>query len=269
MEMVCPECLGTLETTDGQSARCTTHGGQFQILFSHWRSATLPPVITSGPVFSLEPGAMCAQHGKVAAVHACSDCGAAMCQTCTFQDTDGTSLCAGCITARAAAPPPAAFSEPLPPPIPQGVHCVQHRAVAATSQCKLCGAFMCATCDFTLPGNLHVCPPCATAPRSELSPRRKRCLWGSFGLAIFATVGMGVFLSGLLAGMGQTKEGESLLGILFSLFALVPALVGMGMGFSAIDKRLSNPMSLWVATIWNVVLVAVFVLLCVRGIFTG
>jgi len=94
-------------------------------------------------------------------------------------------------------------------------------------------------------------------------------MWGSFGFAIFATIGMALLMSGVFAGMAKTKGDENAFGLLFSGMVLVPALVGMGMGFSAIDKRLSNPMSLWIATLWNVLLVGLFVLLCVIGIFTG
>jgi hypothetical protein len=223
MEMVCPECLGTLETSDGRSARCTTHGGEFQILFSRWRPATVPPLLGAGPALTVGQPAV--------------------------------------------AEPP--LLADLPPAIPVGVHCVQHPAVAATSQCKLCGAFMCATCDFTLPGNLHVCPSCATAPRTEMSPRRKRFMWGAYGFAIFATLGLGLLMSGVFAGMAETKGGESALGILISLLVLVPAIVGMGMGFSAIDRRLANPMALWIATIWNIILIVAYVLLCVVGLFMG
>ena len=187
-----------------------------------------------------------------------------MCQTCTFEGFDGSKLCADCTTRRGLAITPRAA-----PPIPQGINCVQHPSVAATRQCKLCGAFMCTTCDFELPGNLHVCPSCATAPRTALSPRRKKLMWGAFGFAIFATIGMAVLMSGALAGMAEDKVGEQALGILFSLFVLVPAVVGMGMGLSAIDRRLSNPISLWIATIWNITLVGAFVLLCIVGVFMG
>jgi hypothetical protein len=260
--MICPECLGTVETSDGKTAQCKTHGGEFQVLFSHWRPADVPPLIPAGMAFALAPGAMCAQHTKVSAVNVCADCGIAMCETCTFDGADGSRLCANCKIRRGSV-----IALEAPPAIPEDARCVQHRSVAATLQCKLCGSYMCATCDFELPGNLHVCPPCATSPRTALSPRRKVMMWGSFGFAILATVGMGVLMSGALAGMAEDKVGEQVLGILFSLFVLVPSVVGMGMGLSAIDRRLSNPISLWVATIWNIVLVCAFVLLCIVGIF--
>ena len=259
--MICPECLGTVETSDGMTARCTTHGGEFQVLFSHWRPADVPPVLPAA-TFALAPGAMCAQHTKVTAVNACWDCGTAMCDTCTFEGSDGSKLCANCKIRRGSVITPEA-----PPAIPQGVNCVQHPSVAATRQCKLCGAYMCATCDFELPGNLHVCPPCAVAPRTALSPRRRKLMWGAYGFAIFSTIGMAALMGGAAAGMAQGPAGEQAIGVLFMLFVLVPSVVGMGMGLSAIDRRLSNPISLWIATIWNIALIVAFVLLCVVGLF--
>ncbi len=92
-------------------------------------------------------------------------------------------------------------------------------------------------------------------------------LWGAFGFAILATIGMAVLMSGALAGMAEDKVGEQVLGLLLTLFVLVPSVVGMGMGLSAIDRRLSNPISLWIATIWNIILLCAFVLLCIIGIF--
>ena len=262
--MICPECLGAVETSDGMTARCRTHGGEFRVLFSHWRSADVPPVLPPGMSYVVAPGAMCTQHPRVAAVSACADCGIAMCEMCAFDGADGSKLCANCKIRRGSV-----GAQEAAPAIPQDAHCVQHPSVSATRQCKLCGAFMCATCDFELPGNLHVCPSCATAPRAALSPRRKKLMWGSYAFAIFSTIGMAVLMSGALAGMAEGEAGQQVIGILFSLLVLAPGVTGMGMGLSAIDRRLSNPISLWIATIWNIALIGAFILLCIIGLFTG
>ena len=68
--------------------------------------------------------------------------------------------------------------------------------------------------------------------------------------------------------MGRTKEGEAALGYVFTLLVLVPALIGMALGFSAIDRRLANPLSIWIAAIWNLILIAIFLLMFVIGTFT-
>jgi hypothetical protein len=124
---------------------------------------------------------------------------------------------------------------------------------------------MCETCDFVFPGNLHLCPSCAAAPKTKLSSRRKGLLIGAYALATFATLGLALVLGGVFEEMASTKSGEAALGYIFSLMVLVPSLIGMALGFSAIDRRFSNPMSIWVATIWNVVLALGFVILCIIG----
>ena len=125
---------------------------------------------------------------------------------------------------------------------------------------------MCATCDFTLPGNLHVCPACAAAPRTALSSRRKGLLIGSYALGVVSTVGMALVLGGAFAELSRSKGGQEAIGTIFSAIVLVPGVVGMTLGFSAIDRRLANPLSIWIATIWNVVIVAAFLLLGIIGI---
>jgi B-box zinc finger protein len=266
MELICPECMGTLETKDGQSARCLTHGGEYRILFSHWEPPA-PPQIEEPPEmkFVLTPGAVCFQHRTVPAAFVCDDCGTPLCTTCIFELPGGVRLCADCANRRAASGQRAA-SAPIST-LPVGVRCVQHPLVQATQQCKLCGAFMCTTCDFTMMGGIHVCPTCATAPRTTLSSRRKGLLIGAYALAGVATFGMALVMSGALADMARTKEGETMLGLLFTFIVLIPAVIGMALGFSAIDRRLANPLSVWVAAIWNVIMVVAFLLLSLIGTF--
>jgi hypothetical protein len=58
-----------------------------------------------------------------------------------------------------------------------------------------------------------------------------------------------------------------MLGMALMLLVLLPAIIGMGLGFSAVDRRLVNPPVLWIATIWNILIVGGFLLLCLIGIF--
>jgi hypothetical protein len=161
------------------------------------------------------------------------------------------------------------FTAPPAAVMPANVHCVQHPNIQATQQCKACGAFMCATCDFTLPGGIHVCPTCATAPKTNLSPRRKKLLIGSFALAAWSTVGMVALFAGVFAGFGRDKAAQEMLGIMLMLFVLAPAIVGTALGVGAMDRRLTTPPTLWIATIWNAIMVASFVLLMIIGMFRG
>jgi hypothetical protein len=170
---------------------------------------------------------------------------------------------------------PAAEQEgtgPVPPPVPvpvappapayPGMHCVQHAGVAATAQCQGCGAYMCATCDFLLPGGIHLCPACATKTETGLSPKRKRALIGASVIAVWCTVWMALIVTGAFA---RVKMNVNLLGWIFILTVLIPSITGLTWGLGAINRRLTNPPLLWVATIWNAVILGGFLLLSVIG----
>jgi hypothetical protein len=82
---------------------------------------------------------------------------------------------------------------------------------------------------------------------------------------VVATLGMvGMFAASSAA---STKQEEALAGVLGSLFVMVPGLIGTAMAFSAYDRRLANPPSVWAALIWNGLILGVFVLLAVVGTF--
>lgn len=179
-ELLCPECLGTLQVQDGRTARCTTHGGQFEILFLRSASPPLPRELSSSPV--------------------------------------------------APTPSSGLYAES---------RCVQHPHLPATAQCKTCGAFMCATCKFELPGGFQICPACPTTPRTTtLSPSRKKMLAGSFALAIWCTLVMVALVAGLFQAMTENKDLEEAFGVLLMLLLLVPSIAGFGLGVGVMDRRL-------------------------------
>lgn len=271
MELLCPECMAPLATSDGQSAACTTHQGQYQILFSRWRPPPPPKAEEDAPPieYVLQPGAVCVQHSNVDAAFACRACGAAICNVCAFTEPDGGAFCPSCIAHRVRREAHSTGDiAPAVVRIPEGVRCVQHPSVAATAQCKSCGAFMCATCDFELPGGLHICPACAAAPQTALSSRRKKLLIGSYALAGWTTLGMAVLLSGALAEAGKTKGGEAMLGLALSAFLLIPSIVGLALGFSANDRRFANGPAIWIAIVWNGIILTAFILLSIVGTFS-
>lgn len=164
--------------------------------------------------------------------------------------------------------------QPAPPPMvplevgagAAGMFCVQHPTVPAVRQCQSCGAYMCATCDFTLPGDIHLCPVCATKPQTELSGRRKKLRAWSFALAGWATLGMVALFGGAFAGMARDPAAKQALGSLLLFFILIPAIIGLSLGLAALDRRLANPLSLKLATVWSGVIVAIFVLLSAIGL---
>jgi len=85
------------------------------------------------------------------------------------------------------APPPpvllevgagATASDSVPPPVPAptltGMFCTQHPNVPAAHQCKSCGTFLCATCDFAFSDGTHLCGNCAAKqpPAASVAPPR-------------------------------------------------------------------------------------------------
>lgn len=299
MELLCPECLGALEALDGRTARCTVHGGEYTVLFNRWfQPPPLTPTAPAEPVPAREfseggrgsgppllegtvrgvtgqlepaPGIMCIEHVEVAAVAACQVCGRPMCTTCMFQGADGGPLCLDCFPRSAAGGQTVAGAaeRTLTSTVPEGVCCVQHPHLQATVQCQSCGGFMCATCDFLLPGGVHVCPTCAASPRSGLSSRRKKLLGWSYALGVWSTAVMSALLTGVFAGMADDPAGEEAVGMLLSLLLFVPSLIGTALGVSALERRLPNPPAAWVAVAWNALILGGFILLIVIGLFSG
>ena len=326
MEMLCPACRGTV-VVQGQKARCTLCGADFDVLFSRSRTATPtspaapPPILpqpgippatsappsgevqritvqcpschatlkvapdkagklgrcTCGHLFTIptpdavatavpvseQAAAKCVQHPGIDAKYACARCHAFICETCAFAQPDGSRLCPTCASSAVFA---ATASQGRTPWMPAGVMCRTHGSVAAVRYCDKCGAPMCATCDFEFPGNVHLCPTCATAPRTEMSSKRKRRVYWALGLAIWSTVGTVVFLL-VCAGATSAQELE-VIGNVAGLLVLMPLLVGLGLSLSCFEKNLSNPPIIWVASIWNGVVIAAWILLIIVGLTT-
>ena len=49
------------------------------------------------------------------------------------------------------------------------------------------------------------------------------------------------------------------------LIILGPSIAGAGLGFGALDKRRGNSVAIWIAAIWNALVVAGFILLSIVG----
>lgn len=236
MELLCPVCMGTLVSRDGRTARCTVHGGEFTILFLREPLKVMESPAENLPVISPVPTAPEATVDGAAA--------------------DGTP-----------ALPPAV--PVVPPAVPErypGMRCVQHPALAATRQCQMCGAYMCDTCDFAFPDGVHLCPACATRPQTALGPKRRRALIWSYVCAGGGSVFFVSFLATFALHPVHTQAEQQGVGTAMMLFVLGPAIGGLGCGLGAIDRRHRNPVSLWIATCWNGVIIAVFLLLTIIGL---
>lgn len=100
-----------------------------------------------------------------------------------------------------------------------------------------------------------------------LSPARKKLVGWSFALAAWCTVGLSLLFSGLFAEIAADPEGSEVFGLIFSLLVFMPALVGTALSLGTLDRRLTNPPVVWVAVVWNIVIVSILLLLTVVGMF--
>ncbi len=94
-------------------------------------------------------------------------------------------------------------------------------------------------------------------------------LAGSFALAIWCTLVMVALVAGLFQAMTENKDLEEAFGVLLMLLLLAPSIAGVGLGVGVMDRRLPNTIAMWVATIWNALILAGFILLVIVGIFSG
>jgi hypothetical protein len=134
--------------------------------------------------------------------------------------------------------------------------CQNHQQVAATHYCSRCSARICSVCDFSFPGNIHFCPRCITLTSGGLSPGRKGMMIAAYIMAAVATL----LFAGLITA-GATGGIENMIVVIVLFFSIVVCIVvGAGLGIGPLDRKLGNPISLWLAAGWNIVLAAGLIL---------
>jgi hypothetical protein len=272
MNMLCPECLRELQALPGGKVRCPSQGTEFRVLFARGSVPyAAPPAVTAPGVaaagFAADGEAVCRFHPSVPAVCRCGHCGAAICETCRF----GGDLCPQCAESGMNVAPPWAVPVPAASALPEGTMCRTHTGVPAVQRCQVCHAPVCATCDFAYPGNIHLCPRCATDTRSTLSAKRKQLVSWSIALAILSTlstIALVLAVSGALGGFSD-EAGLEAMDVILSNAARIMTLIGTALGIAALDKRLGNPGVIWVSVIWNGVLLLLWLFLIVLGLLAG
>jgi hypothetical protein len=200
-------------------------------------------------------------HENAGEAEHCNGCGTKLDEVLPDEESDANGL--GNVPVPASDPTPPIGNNP---PVREGIVCAQHPKVQAIQQCRKCGGFMCATCDFAFPGDVHFCPACASRGEEGLSGKRKKFMIWSFVLAAWSTVGMTCLVSGAMRGVARTKEDQTALGLVLIFFVLGPAITGLSLGVTAKRKQASNPAALWIAVIWNAVLVTSYVMLTLIGL---
>jgi hypothetical protein len=99
-----------------------------------------------------------------------------------------------------------------------------------------------------------------------LSSSRKKLVVAGFLLAVWSTVGMLLLVTGFFAESGMSATA---LGLVLSILVLMPSLGGLASSLSAQESRLHNPIALWVAVIWNSLVVLGFIALTIVGLMMG
>ncbi|MBI5722507.1 MAG: hypothetical protein HZA50_01005 [Planctomycetes bacterium] len=256
----CPRCAKKFLVSQGsvgKQGRCTC--GEVFTVESPREPAQTPP-----------PLPYCFNHPTVPAAITCIRCGRRMCQTCAFLLPNGTASCPTCMSLGSMSPNDqnlaalavmtGSASSPLPT-APPGTKCRLHPQADAMHLCRSCRAPVCATCDFSFPGGIHLCPTCAVSPQQGLTGKRKVLVGVAFALAIWVTAGTALLFSGMAANAGESAA--TLIGILIG----IPAIIGGGVGIACFERRLGNPPVVWVAAIWNIILLALMMILTVIGSF--
>jgi hypothetical protein len=222
----------------------------------------------------------CAKHPSVAGPFLCARCGNHFCIECCYSLADGTISCHDCYSqpaanpvasaAAAATPVPSvlrvSLAEPLPlarheDPVLPGQGCIQHPTVRGVFTCQFCGAHSCPVCDFFFPPNMHACPQCASASSGSVSPARKKNMVGALISGGIATALMAVAMAGIAQHANQTAAG-----IIF-LLVLVGGAVGAGLAMAAFKKGRPNSIGIWLALIWNFILILTVVGMVFVGLF--
>jgi hypothetical protein len=231
----------------------------------------------------------CSAHPRQPAVVSCMSCGKPLCTLCSFE-VAGQSYCADCgqAAARAAAPPPPRTPIlPIPqssgfpslgltaaaaaaPPVPErpAAQCADHPDNPAVSRCRLCGKAICATCDFDLPGGVHLCPSCVetsqTAP-AEISPKRKKMTYLALGFAAWSTVMLVLMFGGAFNSFFTEDAAGKLADLVITNLTLWPLLLGAALSIGAMDRRLRSTAAMKVALWWNGILGGLFLLFIIAA----
>lgn len=143
--------------------------------------------------------------------------------------------------------------------------CINHPRVTAQFKCIHCNAALCPTCAFSFPGDIHLCPVCIRKKPSELNPKINKIACISIFTAVFS------FFSWFFLSLTQDKLEDILypaaIGLITLLFSLFPAITGYAMGVGVLPKKGKKPILLLIGIICNSILIALFLLFAIIGIF--
>ena len=244
--------------------------------------------VDRGPVPS---SPVCVAHPRQPAVTRCASCGKQLCSLCTF-DLGGWDYCGDCGLRQAdlsegrrlclecgrsmpadaetcecgrALEKPVSVSPPARRWKVQDGACVNHPGSPAVITCGLCARSICATCDFALPGDIHVCPSCIEAQaNADASPKRKNWSYLALGLAAWSTLLFVLLVGGLFNSIFESESGDAASAAVGAAI-LWPSVIGTGIALVAREKRLKNTGLMNAAVWWNAIVAGIFILLIIVG----
>lgn len=258
MDLICPSCRGSLQLTPANGAVCPLHGGRYEVLFD--RFATTAPAL-------VPTDQKCDAHPAQPAIADCATCGKHLCALCSFE-LHGANYCSDCGVTNATISSSGMLNL-NPIVIPRQRHvvegmCADHPEVQAVAFCRLCGKRVCATCDFAMPGDVHLCPACVeNQSSSDVSPKRKKLSWIALALASWSTLLFVMLIAGAFNSFFTADEAGKAADLVITNLILWPLLVGVGVSLAALDSKLKNTGLMKVAAWWNGVLGGIFLLIVI------
>jgi len=274
MDLICPECRGSLQMASARIAVCAQHGGRFEVLFDRYAA----PLPATAPVVTTEPAAAsdtaCDVHPRQVAVHDCAACGKHICALCTF-DLDKQAYCSDCAATQAnvhnaalsSGNPARNLTATARRRDAPAENCAEHPDNPSVARCRLCAKAVCVTCDFALPGGVHLCPTCVETSHSsdEVSPKRKRLSYIAIALAVWSTILFVMMFAGAFNKWFTPDAAGNAADLIITNLTLWPLLIGTGLSMSAIDRRLKNTGVMKLAVWWNGVLGGIFLLIVIAA----
>lgn len=277
MDLICPDCRSSLQLASPRQAVCAAHGARFDVLFD--RYALPAPAPAAAPQAPAQADAACAVHPRQKAVADCAACQKPICALCSF-DLNRQRYCSDCaaqqateqsrhmtdgglITLDLTPAPSGAYRRREAPAAP----CADHPENLSVATCRLCAKPVCATCDFALPGGVHLCPSCVETSQSspEVSPKRKKLSYIALALAAWSTLLLVLMFSGAFNSLFTEDEAGKAADVLITNITLWPLLIGTGLAMSAIDRKLKSTAIMKVAVWWNGILAGLFLLFVIAA----
>ncbi len=231
MQAICPKCNSPLATEDGINAYCAVDGAQYQVLYSREPMLVQDPQ----PVLPMREDYFTAEDVAPTAPPLPPP----------LPEPTGAY--------EVQAPPQAAEWKPVESwdtPAQDVVVCSMHPQIAAVAYCNRCRLAACETCNFSFPNGMNLCAACASIAPVVMTPVRKQLMGWSFAMAGVTVLGV------VLTALSHDDGNPIAFLIVLLLFVFAPTTIGAALGWAALDKRLGNPVPVWIAAIWNTVVIA-------------